>query len=71
MSAVKKGIQAVAHQWNKRKGTIAVVATLTTIGAMKLNRHNIEAMNQFAEAHGLLDEFMKQRIKIVKYAEDV
>jgi hypothetical protein len=71
MPNLKNGLKITTQQWHKQKGKIAVIMTITTVLALKLNRHNIEAMREFAEEHGLLDEFMKHSIRIVKFEEDI
>jgi hypothetical protein len=53
----KSGLESWKEYWDRKKGTVAVVAIATTFGALALNKHNLKVCRQFLEERGQLEEF--------------
>lgn len=51
--------EAIKDFWNRKKGTLAVAATATTIGMVALMRAQGKQFQEFLKAQGMEEEFWK------------
>ncbi len=54
---IEKSVRNTKKFWNDHKGKLAVVATITTIGAVAITRAAARTNQAFLEEKGLTEEF--------------
>ena len=54
---------SVKKFWNDKKGTIAVIATATTVGMVAINRAHLKTVNHFLEQNDMTEAWQAYLIE--------